>query len=312
MNFLSRINYMKWAKVWVGISLTLVVISLISVFGMGLNKGIDFTGGLMLDVQFEKRVTMDDVRNKVSESLGTANIQVQNAEVKGAEHPDATEFFIRTPELSDEAKAKLFKDLESLGTYKRISEDVVSASVSNELTAKALLAVAIASVLQIIYIGLRFQFKFGVTAVIALLHDAVITLGVVSIFRIQVNSSFIAAILTVIGYSMNDTVVVFDRIRENLQKRQKGESLADLTTRSIQEVVHRSIYTVVTVLIMLVAMLALGGDTIWDFNMALFIGITAGSYSSVFIAAALWLWWEEWDTKRKKAAAGTKAKPAKA
>jgi len=308
--FLTRINYMKQARVWVIVSVVLSLISLVALFTVGLNKGLDFTGGLLLDVQFENQVTMAQVQGAVDAVVGQGVAQVQNAEVKGAQSPDATEFFIRTPELSAEQRTELTTGLGALGTYKTISEDLVSGSVSGELTQRAILAIAIAAILQVVYIWIRFQFKFGITAVLALLHDVVITLGLMAIFQVQINSAFVAAILTVLGYSMNDTVVVIDRIRENLANRRKGESLEDMTTRSIQEVIFRSLATGVSVQMMLIALLIWGGDSIWDFSMTLLIGITSGTYSSIFIAAALWLFWEQAETKRHKVGAG--GKPAKA
>lgn len=312
MKFLTHIRYMKYAKRWLVFSLVLTLASLISLFSAGLNKGIDFTGGLMLDLQFEQTVTMDQLNTVVGNVVEGA--RVQNAEVKGAESTTATEFFVQTPEMTTEQKDKLFSDLEGLGAYKKISESDVSGSVSSELTQRAVLAIAIAAVLQVIYIWIRFQLKFGITAVIALLHDVIITMGLISIFKVQIDSTFVAAILTVLGYSMNDTVVVIDRIRENLALRKKGESLEEMTTRSIQEVITRSLYTGVSVQMMLISMLIWGGDSIWDFAMTLLIGITAGTYSSIFIAAALWLFWEQGEEGRKKSAvkAKAKAKPVKA
>ncbi len=307
--FLARINYMKYARGWLVFSVVLTLTSLVALFTIGLNKGVDFTGGSLLDIQFEKQVTMNQVQEVVDSAIGKGKGQVQNAEVKGSETPDASEFFIRTPELSAEQKESLLTGLEAIGTYQKIGEDVVSGSVSAELTQRAVLAIAIAAVLQVIYIWVRFQFKFGITAVLALLHDVVITLGLMAIFQVQINSAFVAAILTVLGYSMNDTVVVIDRIRENLANRRKGESLEAMTTRSMQEVIFRSLATGVSVQMMLISMLIWGGDSVSDFAMTLLIGITSGTYSSIFIAAALWLFWEQRDSKRAKSAAG---KPAKA
>ncbi|MFZ5825328.1 MAG: protein translocase subunit SecF [Bacillota bacterium] len=305
MNFLTRIRYMKYAKNWLVFSVVLTLASLLALGTVGLNKGIDFTGGVLMDVQFEKQLTLDEVRDSVSKAIGTGNIQVQNAEVKGAESPEASEFFIRMPELNEEQRDALSAALTELGTHKVIGEDGVSASVSSELAQRAILAIAIAALLQVIYITIRFQFKFGITAVLALLHDVVITLGLMAIFRVQINSAFVAAILTVLGYSMNDTVVVIDRIRENLNNRRRGENLEEMTTRSMQEVVTRSLFTGVSVQMMLISMLIWGGDSVWDFAMTLLIGITAGTYSSIFIAAALWLFWAQWDEKRKKSMAKT-------
>lgn len=312
MSFLTRIRYMDYAKHFLVFSLVLTLAGIGALLGMGLNKGIDFTGGLMLDVQFEQTVTMDELRSAVGEALGTEDIQVQNAEVKGAQSETATEYFLRTPELTDEQKANLYTSLKGLGNYKVISEDQVSGSVSSELTQRAVLAIAIAAVLQVIYIWIRFELKMGVTAVLALLHDTIVTMGLLAIFQVQINSTFVAAILTVLGYSMNDTVVVLDRIRENLATRKKGESLKEMTTRSIQEVITRSIYTGISVQMMLIAMLIWGGETIFDFALTLLIGMSAGTYSSIFIAASLWLLWEQGAGEKRKHALAAKTKPAKA
>jgi preprotein translocase subunit SecF len=307
MNFMHKIHYMKYAKVWITISVILTLIGLVAAFTLGFNKGIDFTGGNLFDLHFEQAVTS----KQVNEAASKAGIEavVQNAQVKG-EATAGAEFLVRTKELSKDERTQFMSEMEKLSKVQVISEDQVSATVSKELTTKAALAVAVAAVLQIIYLWFRFEFKFGVTAVVALLHDIVITVGAVSVFHIQINSAFVAAILTILGYSINDTVIVFDRIRENLHAKRKGESLRDLTTRSIQEVITRSIYTVVTVEITLLALLLWGGDTIWDFAMSLFIGISSGMYSSIFIAAALWLFWQETEDASRKKAASTK--PARA
>jgi len=310
MGWLTRVSYMKYAKHFLVFSLITVLVSLGALMTKGLNQGIDFTGGLMLDLQFEQTVTTAQLRDGITSSLGAVDPQIQETEAKGTDKPEATEFLVRTPELTAEQKAKLFEDLKSIGAYSVISEEDVSGSVSSELTQKALLAVAIAAVLQVIYITIRFQFRFGITAVIALLHDVIITLGVLSLFQVQVNSNFVAAILTVLGYSMNDTVVVIDRIRENLHARKKGESLEEMTSRSIQEVITRSIYTGVSVQMMLVALMIWGGGTIFDFALTLLVGIIAGTYSSIFVAAALWFFWERSVGEHSKST--VKSKPVKA
>lgn len=309
MNFMHKVNYMKYAKHWITVSIVLTIAGLLAFFVMGFNKGVDFTGGMLYDLKFEGQVTSKQVSDAASKVFGGEAV-VQGAENKG--DTSGSEFLLRTPESTREQQDKLFKELESVGKYTKISEDQVSGSVSTELRDRAILAVIIAAVLQIIYLWIRFELKFGVTAVVALLHDTIITIGMVSLFRIQINSAFVAAILTILGYSINDTVIVFDRIRENLAKRKKGESLEDLTTRSIQEVITRSLYTVFTVEFTLVALLIWGGETLKDFAWTLFIGITSGMYSSIFIAAALWLFWQNWADKRHKTAVKPSSKPAKA
>lgn len=288
---LTRIRYMRYARHYLVFSLITVLIAVGALLFRGLNLGIDFTGGLLLDIQFERTVSIEQVRTVMSAAMGM-DAQIQQVEPRGAQSPEATEFLVRTPELSAEQKDRLYQSLLHLGPYTVIGEDAVSGTVSSELTSKALLAVGIAAVLQVIYISIRFQFRMGVAAVIALLHDVVITMGVLALFQVEVNSTFVAAILTVLGYSMNDTVVVMDRLRENLQNRHKGESLEEMATRSVQEVITRSIYTGVTVQLMLLAMIFLGGSTILDLAATLFVGILAGTYSSITVAAALWFLWE--------------------
>lgn len=307
MNFLTRINYMRSARYWIVFSLVLTLVSIGALGFMGLNLGIDFTGGKMLDVQYKVDLTNAQVEDVVHAVVGQ-NASVQEAQLKGGE--TGSEWFIRTPELTEEQRTKLLDELKKAGEYTIISEDDVSGAVSGELATKAGIALAIAAVLQIIYVWFRFEFKFGITAVLALVHDLIITLGLLALMRVQINSTFVAAILTVLGYSMNDTIVVIDRIRENLKFRKKGESLEDMTTRSIQEVITRSLYTGVSVQAMLISMLVFGGDTIWDFAMTLLIGVTAGTYSSIFIASALWLFWHQWEDTRNKKKPGTK--PARA
>ncbi|HWI51412.1 MAG TPA: protein translocase subunit SecF [Symbiobacteriaceae bacterium] len=311
MGLLTRINYMKSAKYWIIFSLILSVIGLGALGFWGLNLGIDFTGGKMIDVQFKKELPAKQVEDALSDVVGK-NISVQKAQVKGGE--TGSEWFVRTPELTEETRAKMLDTFKKLDeNYKLISEDDVSGAVSSELATKAGLALAIAAALQILYITFRFEFKFGITGVVALVHDFIITIGLLAVLRVQINSAFVAAILTVLGYSMNDTVVVIDRIRENLKFRKKGESLEAMTTRSIQEVITRSLYTGVSVQAMLLSMLIFGGDTIWDFAMTLLIGVTSGTYSSIFIASALWLFWHQWEDSKKptKAKKGS-TKPARA
>ncbi|HYF95982.1 MAG TPA: protein translocase subunit SecF [Symbiobacteriaceae bacterium] len=297
MSFLTRINYMRSAKYWIVFSLILSVIGIGALAFWGLNLGIDFTGGKMLDVQFKTELSSKQVEEAVSGVIGK-NISVQKAQIKGGEA--GSEWFVRTPELTEDVRGKLLDEFKKLdANYKIVGEDDVSGAISGELATKAGMALAIAAVLQILYITFRFEFKFGITGVLALVHDFIITVGLLAVLRVQINSAFVAAILTVLGYSMNDTVVVFDRIRENLKFRKKGESLEDMATRSIQEVITRSLYTGVSVQAMLLSMLIFGGDTIWDFAMTLLIGVTSGTYSSIFIASALWLFWHQWEDSRK-------------
>jgi len=309
MSWLTRVNYMRYAKPFLIFSAVLMIAAIVSLATVGLKLGIDFTGGDLLDVQFEGQVPSAQVEQVAYDVLGLTP-QVQQVEPKTGNPDEVTEFLIRTPEMTDDVRQRLMEGLRGIGSFTILSEDTVSATVSRELTSKALLALGIALVLQVVYIWFRFELKFGVTAVTALVHDVIVVLGLMSIFRVEVNSAFVAAMLTLLGYSLNDTIVVFDRIRENLRKRKKGEDLEALTTRSIQEVITRSLYTGVSVLFMLLALLIWGGETIRDFIMTLFLGVIAGTYSSIFVASALWFLWKRHEENNRRP--GRSPKPVQA
>lgn len=288
---MTNFDFMKAAKWWILLSLIITIAGVISLSTRGLNKSIDFTGGSQITITFDK--------------AGPTQTQVEDA-VKGISkvdapaQQDATDprvFIVRTAFLDDTQQAQLKTDLQKLGNA-AISVDAVDATVSKELTRTAILALIIASVLQILYITFRFEYKFALTAIVAVLHDALITLGLMSVFHAEVGSPFVAAVLTVVGYSINDTVVVFDRIRENLRVRKK-EPLRDLVNRSINQVWFRWVLAVSTTLISVLAVFIFGGSTVHDFAMALLIGILSGAYSSIFIASALWYWWKESESKGK-------------
>lgn len=309
MSFLTRINYMRYAKQMLGFSIVTVILSLVAVGVLGLNTGIDFTGGDLLDIQFTGQVSSAQVEEVAEGILGTVP-QVQQVEAIGENADQVTEFLIRTPEMSPSVREKLMTAFKEISSINVVSETNVSATISRELTINALLALGMAVVLQVVYIWFRFELKFGVTAVVALIHDVLITLGIMSLLQIQLNSTFVAAILTVLGYSMNDTIVVFDRIRENLRRRKKGEDLEEIATRSIQEVITRSLYTGVSVTMVLIALLIWGGATLQDFTATLLIGTIAGTYSSVTVATTLWLFWAKADEEKKRARVSHK--PARA
>lgn len=287
-------DFMKTAKYWIGFSVLVTLLGVVSLFVRGLNLGIDFTGGSLLDLRFGQPQTIESVR----EALGPDH---QKAGIKLASL-DGREVLVTTAALPEEERVRLFEILKArLGDFEALRVEQVQGVISGELTRQALGSVAVASVLQLIYITFRFEFRFGVAAVIALLHDSLITLGLFSLLGTEVGAPFIAAILTVLGYSIMDTIVIFDRIRENLKFRKK-ESLRDLINRSISQSLRRSLLTSATTLVATLAILIFGGQTTKDFALALAIGIAAGTYSSIFVASPIWLWWNEAVESRKRAA----------
>ncbi len=273
-------HYVKLRKFWYLISLLFIIPGLISLCIQGLHLGIDFTGGNLLELRFNQATSVEQVR-EVLGSFGLEGASIQQSE--------ETDFLIRTRELNEEENSRIVQALEDkYGEVTLLRSERVGPVMGRELIFKALGALAVASVLMIIYIAWRFEFKQGLAAVIALLHDVFIVLGAFSVFRFEVDSAFVAAILTIIGYSINDTIVIFDRIRENLLYKKKGETLEDTINVSLWQTLARSINTVLTVVMILAALLLLGGTTIHNIVLALLIGVVAGAYSSIFIASPLW------------------------
>ncbi|MGQ9712572.1 MAG: protein translocase subunit SecF [Desulfotomaculales bacterium] len=276
-----RFHFINLRRYWYLLSLLIIIPGVISLATRGLNLGIDFTGGNLMEVHFERPTGIQEVR-AVLRGHGLERTPIQKA------GPDT--FIIRTPVLTEEQSSKLINDLQQdVGKLTVLRNEAVGPVIGRELTIRAIVALAVASVLMILYIWWRFEFKQGIAAVTALLHDVLVTVGIFSLLQVEVNSPFVAAVLTIIGYSINDTIVIFDRIRENLHGAKKGERLEDIVNNSIWQTLARSINTVLTVLFMLVALYFLGGTTIRDFVLAMLIGITSGAYSSIFNASPLWV-----------------------
>ncbi|MEW8957943.1 MAG: protein translocase subunit SecF [Moorella sp. (in: firmicutes)] len=296
----------KW---WYALSLLIIIPGLIAMAlpRPVLNFGIDFTGGNIIDVQFQQPVSAGQVREVLdSLDLGTSSIQATGN----------NEFLIRTPELNEEQTDRLIGALrDKIGQLDLKRNEKVGATIGRELTIKGIEAMAIAWVLMVIYITIRFEFLSGLAAILALIHDVLVTVGLFAVFRWEVDSTFVAAILTIIGYSINDTIVIFDRIRENLRLRRK-ETIEELVNRSINQSLTRSINTVLTVIIALLALMILGGETTRTFALAMLIGTVSGAYSSIFTASPLWIDLRNLSRERHRQAAEakatTKAKPRKA
>jgi preprotein translocase subunit SecF len=265
----------KWFYI---LSLIVIIPGIISLMLQGLNLGIDFTGGSITHVKMPSEVTSADMRATISE-LGLEKAEVQKS---------GDEFYLRTSELTQEETDELMQALRN--EYQEVefmSAESVGATIGGELTRNALLALGIALVLMLLYITFRFELSFGIAAVIGIIHNVLVVLGAFSIFQWEISSAFIAAILTVIGYSINDTIVIFDRIRENMRNKRK-EDYEELVNRSVRQTLNRSINTVLTSSFPLVALLIFGGATIKLFVLAMLIGFVTGAYSSICIASSTW------------------------
>jgi preprotein translocase subunit SecF len=273
------LDFVNKRKIWYIISLLIIVPGLFSVAMQGLNFGIDFVGGNLVQVQFQKDVTTEEVRDALSAvNLGDSGIQISE---------DNT-FIIKTKVMKESEQDVMIDALEEkLGELEILRSENVGPTIGKELRRAGLLALGIAILLMIAYITFRFEFKFAVASIIALFHDILVTVALFSILQIEVDSTFVAAILTIFGYSINATIVIFDRIRENLKKTKKVE-LASLINTSIKQTLARSINTSLTTLFVLVALFLLGGETTKNFVFALLIGVTSGAYSSIFLSSPIW------------------------
>lgn len=295
-------------KIWYTISLLIIIPGIICMLTRGFNLGIDFTGGTIMDLKFSQPVTIIDVRDVLKEyKLDNSTIQLSGDDSSSTV---ATDVMIRTVDLEESERKAVMASLKTkLGDYTVLREEKVGATMGSELLLKALWATLLSWLMIVLYISYRFEFKFGVAAVLALVHDVLVVLSVFSILQKQVDVTFVAALLTIVGYSATDTIVIFDRVRENLKLHfRKGGDIEQLVNTSVYQTLTRSIYTVCTVLFTTFALYFFGGDTTKDFAFALLIGFAVGAYSSIFIASPLWVTFREWsDNKRsKKAATATK------
>ena len=284
-----RFDILKRSKLWFAISLLIIIPGIFCMFTKGFNFGIDFTGGTIIEMEFQQEVTLPQVRDVLREyNLDNATIQL-SGDVSNVEA--SKDVMIRTMDLEENDRKAVMASLkDEIGDYTVLREEKVGATIGGELITDALMATVISWILIILYVSYRFEWRFGVAAILTLIHDVLIVLSVFSLLQKQVDSSFVAAILTIIGYSINDTIVIFDRIRENQRLHfRRGGDLNELANRSIYQTLTRSLYTVFTVLFTTFALYFFGGDTTKDFSFALLVGFFSGSYSSIFIASPLWV-----------------------
>ena len=269
-------------KIALSISALLVIVSLVSLFTRGLEFGIDFTGGVLLEVGYAEAADLEAIRGHLAEA-GFSDAQVQRF---GRD----TDVLVRLPPQpgvdADEIRVQLQEILAQDGPGIELRRaGFVSAQVGSELAERGALAMVVALLMIFVYVMIRFQRKFSAGAVAALMHDAIVTVGFFSIFALPFDLTVVAAVLAVIGYSLNDTVVAFDRIRENFLNL-RGVSAEEAMNISINEMLARTLITGLTTLLVLVALLVLGGESIAPFSIALIVGIIVGTYSSIYTASA--------------------------
>ncbi len=279
-----NIPFMSFRKVFLTISALAVAASLTLVFVKGMTFGIDFQGGILVEVRMPQAANLSQMRGQLGE-LGLGEVSLQ-------EFGNPADVLIRIGAQDGDAAAQqvavdaVKKTLGAGVDYRRV--EFVGPKVSSELLLDGVLAVAVAIIAMLIYIWLRFEWQFGLGAVIALSHDIFITLGVFSLLELEFNLSTVAAVLTIAGYSINDTVVVFDRIREDLRKY-KTKPVPELLNDAINATLSRTLMTSLTTLVALLALFFLGGEVIRDFSFAMIFGIMVGTYSSICVAAPLLL-----------------------
>ncbi|MDF2546567.1 MAG: protein-export rane protein SecF [Anaerosolibacter sp.] len=283
------------SKIWFGLSIAVIVIGLFVGLINGFNMGIDFTGGTMMQINIGETIGVEEAKDITSQFALDADILHAGEEKQ--------EIIIKTKkDLDNKEREEIFNAFKE--KYNLQDEDFRQAeqfgpTMGKEIAQKALLSIAIASIGMLAYITFRFEFKFGVAGIIALIHDVLVVVAIYGLFQIPLNSSLVAAVLTVVGYSINDTIVVFDRIRENLKFAKKPD-YAGIANESINQTLARSINTSLTTLITIVTLYVLGVESIRQFALPLIAGIATGAYSSIFIASPIWVIWKNWEKGKGK------------
>lgn len=298
----ARFPFLEWRRRAYVISGALLLAGIaamvynVATTGSWLNYGVDFAGGTLVQIRFEQPTTVDQIRRVdpawVITRLGEA---------------DENEFLIRMASFSEDldagAAARVGEQLEPIfgDDYRIVRTEAVGPKVGAELQQRALVAILISFVLTLIYLAFRFQWRFGVAAVIATAHDVVVTLGFLALLRSEISVATVAAFLTIVGYSLNDTIIIFDRIRENRAKPARGASLFEILNRSINETLPRTLLTSGTTLATLFSLYLFGGEVIRPFALVLILGIAIGTFSSIFVASpALYAIEKRWPVQEKR------------
>ncbi|WP_411391793.1 protein translocase subunit SecF [Pseudomonas sp. MPB23] len=281
---LRTINFMGVRNIAFGVTVLLTVLALFSWFHKGLNYGLDFTGGTLIELTYEKPADVTQVR----EELVKAGYHEAIVQSFGA----TTDLLVRMPGEDPQLGHQVAEALQKVGgdnpaSVKRV--EFVGPQVGEELRDQGGLGMLMALVGIMIYLAFRFQWKFGVGAIVSLIHDVVVTVGILAYFQITFDLTVLAAVLAIIGYSLNDTIVVFDRVRENFRVLRKASLIENINISTTQTLL-RTMATSISTLLAIAALMIFGGDNLWGFSLALFIGVLAGTYSSIYIANVVLIW----------------------
>ena len=274
-------KYYKSANI---LSLVLIIISVIFLIFKGLNYGVDFKGGTLIELRVhDKNISISNVRD----SFNSLNLNGVNVKKFGNQTDYIVKFQntdVQNPDFVDEIKTNLKNSSGYDFSFRRVEN--VGPKVSSELLKSGIIAIALSLFAMLFYIWVRFEWQFSIGAIVALFHDVIVTLGIFSIFSLEINLSIVAAVLTIVGYSMNDTVVIYDRVRDNL-KKYSNIQIFELTNISINETLSRTIITSITTLLALVSIYVFGGEILKGFSFAMILGVLFGTYSSIYIACPL-------------------------
>lgn len=282
-----KINFhiIKDRKKYLAFSFIAVLLSIISFLVIPMNLSIDFKGGELIQLKFEN--TFD--RDKLNQTLKNLENDIPELKNNRLQYSEDGTVVLRTGEMSDSDRDKLLQEInENVGNFDLLKNDKVGPTVGKELTRNAINSLVIGSILITIYMTVRFEFIYAISGLLALLHDVIIMIGLVVFLKLDIDTPFIAALLTILGYSINDTIVVFDRIRENENNNNyKNKTFAEIIEMSLNQVFMRSLYTSITTIISVLMLIIFGGDSLKTFSIALLIGLIFGTYSSLFMASPL-------------------------
>jgi preprotein translocase subunit SecF len=293
----TKYDFLRLSKAAITLSLTFILISAVSVaYHKGFNMSIDFAGGTTVQLKFEKQMRdeLTNIRNAVG-ALGFGQPEIKTI---GLADNNEIQITVRSSQSGDvnavvEAIRGVLGSTMPDNAFEILRIENVGPKIGGELTRDAVIAATLALLAILVYVGFRFKLSYAVASVIPLFHDVLITLGIFSLLNLELTLPFLAAVMTIIGYSLNDTIVVFDRIRENVKNGLRGKTFAEVVNSSINQTLSRTIITSVTTLFTVLALYVLGSDSIKDFALALTIGVVVGTYSTLFIAVSILVWWHK-------------------